>query len=99
MLRCQNATGAASLAISKSTGNRAAGQCAPSAGHAQRFADAGGSITPPLVPPKAHNSLKILISRIDSRPRWRYSQAQIPNTDTGFGSLLHPAAFIRSPEL
>jgi phosphate starvation-inducible PhoH-like protein len=51
------------------------------------------------VPAKEHFSPKILAARIDSLLRWRYSQAQIPNTDTGFGSLLHPAVSPLSPEL
>src|SRR5208337_3545479 len=44
-------------------------------------------------------SLKIHATRIDSRPRWRYSQAQIANLDTGFGRLFHPAVPSHSPEL
>jgi phosphate starvation-inducible PhoH-like protein len=51
------------------------------------------------VTPKAHFSLKILAPRIDSRLRWRYSQAQIPKTDSRFGSLLQPAAQHLRPEL
>ena len=50
------------------------------------------------VPSKAHFSLKNHALRIDSWLRQRYSQAQIPKTDTRFGSLLKPANALLSPE-
>jgi len=53
---------------------------------------------PAPVPAKAHFLLKNHALRIDSWLRQRYSQAQIPKTDTRFGSLLKSAKPLHSPE-